>query len=83
MDPVGTLILAVDVGDRTLAMAQCRVPQVTQGLAPHCTPLLLTDGLRESRTALVTPYGQGRPSARQQTTGPTPPPRWMPPPGLL
>ncbi len=33
MDPVGKLILAVDVGDRTLAVAQRLVRQVTQVLA--------------------------------------------------
>jgi hypothetical protein len=38
MDPVGTLILAVDVGERTLAMAQRLGPQVIRGLAPHCVP---------------------------------------------
>jgi hypothetical protein len=32
MDPVGKLILAVDVGDHTMAMAQRLVHQVTQGL---------------------------------------------------
>jgi hypothetical protein len=44
MDPVCKLILAVDVGERTLAMAQRLVHQVTQVLAPHCAPLFLTDG---------------------------------------
>jgi hypothetical protein len=53
-DPVCKLILAGDVGDRTLAVAQCLVHQVTEGLAPHCAPLFLTDGVRESLTALVT-----------------------------
>ena len=60
MDPVYKLILAADVGDRTLAMAQRLVPQVTEVLAPHCAPLFLTDGFRESLTALVTHYGQVR-----------------------
>jgi transposase-like protein len=40
MDPVCKLILAVDVGDRTLAMAQRPVHQVTQVLAPDCAPLV-------------------------------------------
>jgi predicted GTPase len=47
MDPVSKLILTIDVGDRTLAMAQRFVQQVTQVLAPHCAPLFLTDGFRE------------------------------------
>ena len=48
------LILAVDVGDRTLALAQHLVHQVTHVLAPECAPLFLTDGFREYLTALVT-----------------------------
>jgi transposase-like protein len=47
MDPVSKLLLTVDVGERTLAMAQRLVHQVTQGLAPDCAPLFLTDGLRD------------------------------------
>jgi IS1 family transposase len=83
MDPVCTLILAVDVGERTLAMAQRLVHQVTQVLAPHCAPLFLTDGFREYLTALVTHYGQWLHPERRQATGPAPKPRWMPGPGLL
>ena len=83
MDPVCKLILAVDVGDRTLAMAQRLVHQVTQVLAPHCAPLFLTDGFREYLTALVTHYGQWVHPERRQAKGPQPKPRWMPVPGLL
>src|SRR5499433_1764955 len=43
MDPETKLLLVVDVGTRTLAMAQCVVHQVVQVLAPDCVPLLLTD----------------------------------------
>jgi IS1 family transposase len=57
MDPVCKLILAVDVGERTLTMAQRLVHQVTEVLTPHCAPLFLTDGFRAYLTALVTPYG--------------------------
>ena len=46
MDPVCKLILTVDVGERTLKMAQHLVHQVTQVLAPDCAPLFLTDGFR-------------------------------------
>jgi IS1 family transposase len=83
MDPVCKLILAVDVGERTLAMAQRLVHQVTQVLAPHCAPLFLTDGFREYLTALVTHYGQWRHPERHQAQGPQPKLRWMPGPGLL
>jgi hypothetical protein len=58
MDPVTKLLLALDVGDRTLAMAQGVVHQVIQVLAPGCVPLFLTDGFKEYTTALLTHYGQ-------------------------
>jgi transposase-like protein/IS1 family transposase len=83
MDPICKLILAVDVGERTLAMAQRLVHQVTRVLTPHCAPLFLTDGLREYLTALVTHYGQWMHPERRQVQGPRPRPRWMPLPGLL
>jgi IS1 family transposase len=54
MDPVSKLIMTTDVGERTLAMAQRFVHQVTQVLAPDCAPLFLTDGFRDYLIALVT-----------------------------
>jgi hypothetical protein len=54
MDPESKLLLAIDVGERTLAMAQRVVHQVAQVLAPDCAPLFLTDGFREYMTALLT-----------------------------
>src|SRR5262244_2872735 len=83
MDPESKLLLAVDVGARTLALAQRVVHQVVQVLAPDCAPLFLTDGFREYLTALLTHYGQWVQPERQQTHGPTPKPRWMPLPQLL
>jgi IS1 family transposase/transposase-like protein len=83
MDPVCKLILAVEVGERTLAMAQRLVHQVTQVLTPTCAPLFLTDGLREYVTALVTHYGRWMQPARRQGAGRWPKPRWMPQPRLL
>jgi hypothetical protein len=82
MDPVCKLILAVDVGDRTLAMAQHPVHQVTRVLAPHCAPLFLTDGFREYLTALVTHSGQWIHPERRHAKGPQPTPRGLPLPGL-
>src|SRR4030095_14061653 len=41
IDPVTKLLLTVDVGDRTQAMAQRVVHQVVQVLAPDCMPLFL------------------------------------------
>ena len=43
MDPRSKLLVVVDVGTRTLAMAQRVVHQVTQVLAPGCVPLFLND----------------------------------------
>ena len=83
MDPVCTLILAVDVGDRTLALAQRLVHQVTRMLVPHGAPLFLSDGFREYLTALVTHYGCWLQPERRCDQGPQPRPRWMPRPQLL
>src|SRR5262252_6205862 len=83
MDPESKLLLALDVGDRTLAMAQRFVHHVVQLLAPDCAPLFLTDGLREYMTALLTHYGSWVQPPRRQDKGPTPKPRWMPVPQLL
>src|SRR3989441_9700127 len=54
MDPVTKLLLTIDIGDRTLAMAQGVVHQVIQVLAPGCVPLFLTDGFKADTTALLT-----------------------------
>jgi hypothetical protein len=83
VDPESKLLLAIDVGNRTLAMAQRFVHHVTQVLAPDCTPLFLTDGFREYLTALLTHYGQWVQPPRRQVQGPAPKPRWMPLPQLL
>jgi IS1 family transposase len=83
VDPESKLLLAIDVGDRTLAMAQRVVHQVAQILAPDCAPLFLTDGFREYMTALLTHYGHWVQLPRRQATGPAPKLRWMPLPQLL
>jgi IS1 family transposase len=83
MDPESKLLLALDVGDRTLAMAQRVVHHVAQVLASDCAPLFLTDGFREYLTALLTHYGHWVQPLRRQATGPLPKPRWMPLPQLL
>jgi IS1 family transposase len=83
IDPVTKLLVALDVGERTQAMAQRFVHHVTQVLAPDCAPLFLTDGLREDATALRTHSGQWGQPPRRQAHGPVPKPRWMPGPQLL
>jgi len=83
MDPESKLLLAIDVGNRTLALAQRFVHHVAQVLAPDCAPLFLTDGFREYMTALLTHYGYWVQPPRRQDKGPHPKPRWMPLPQLL
>jgi len=83
MDPESKLLLALDVGNRTLVMAQCFVHHVAQVLAPDCAPLFLTDGFREYLTALLTHYGDWVQPPRRLGKGPLPKPRWMPLPRLL
>ena len=83
MDPDSKLLLVIDVGTRTLAMAQRVVHQVVQVLAPHCIPLCLTDGLKDYGTAFLTHFGSWIHPARRRDKGPLPKPRWMPLPELL
>jgi IS1 family transposase len=83
MDPQSKLLVVVDVGRRTLALAQRVVHQVTEVLAPGCVPLVLTDGLKDYATALLTHYGYWRQPERRQAKGSMPKPRWMPLPALL
>ena len=83
IDPTSKLLVVVDVGSRTLAMAQRVVHQVIQVLAPDSVPLFLTDGLKDYGTALLTHCGQWMHPERRQDKSPIPKPRWMPLPGLL
>jgi IS1 family transposase len=82
MDPTSKLLVVVDVGSRTLAMAQRVVHQVTQVLARDCVPLFLTDGFKEYRTAILGHFGSWMHPERRQDKGPRPQPRWMPLPAL-
>jgi IS1 family transposase/transposase-like protein len=83
IDPVSKLLLTIDVGERTLAMAQRVVHQVRQILAPDCAPLFLTDGFKAYLTALLTHYGHWVQPTRRWAQGPMPKPRWMAQPQLL
>jgi IS1 family transposase len=82
IDLVTKRLLAIDVGARTLAMAEGFVHQVVQMFAPGCVPLFLTDGFKEYATALLTHFGPGVQPPRHQDKGPHPKPRWMPLPQL-
>ena len=83
MDPNSKLLLVIDVGTRTLEMAQRVVHQVVQRLAPGCVPLCFTDGLKDYGTAFLTHFGQWMQPARRRDKGPMPQPRWVPLPELL
>ena len=80
IDPVTKLLVAIDVGERTLTMIQRFVHHVAQVLAPDCALLFVTNGFREYLTALLTHYGRwGQPPWRQ-AKGPRPKPQWLPVP---
>jgi IS1 family transposase len=83
MEPESKLLLTIDLGERTLAMAQRVLHQVAILLAPDCVPLFLSDGYKEYLTAIVTHFGHWVQVPRRQATGPAPKPRWMPLPQLL
>ena len=82
IDPESKLLLSVQVGERTVAMAQAVLHQIAQLLAPGCVPLLLSDGSPNDLTAIVTHFGCWVQPPRKQPTGPAPKPRWMPLPAL-
>jgi len=83
IDPESKLLLSVQVGERTLAMAQAVLRQSAQLLAPGCVPLFLSDGYPNDLTVIVAHCGHWVQPPRRQTRGPAPKPRWMPLPELL
>jgi IS1 family transposase/transposase-like protein len=82
LDPVTKLVLALEVGERTLALAQRLIHQVVQVLAPDCVPLFLTDGFKEYLRAVLTHSGHWVQRPRCWAKGPLPKPRWLPLPQL-
>jgi len=83
IDPETKLLLSVQVGARTLAMAQAVLHHIVQVLAPGCVPLFLSDGYAHYLTAIVTHFGYWVQPPRRQAGGAVPKPRWMPLPTLL
>ena len=83
IDPVSKLLLAIDAGDRTLAMAQRVRHPGARCLAPDCVPLFLSDGFKDYLPAILAHFGSWVQPARCRATGPAPKPRWMPLPALL
>src|SRR4029453_12107484 len=60
MAPETKLLLAIDVGTRTLAMAQRVLHQVARCLAPDCVPLFLiflSDGFKAYLPAILSHFG--------------------------
>jgi IS1 family transposase len=83
IDPVSKLLLAIEVGPRTVAMAQRVVHRVSQRLASGCVPAWFSDGFKGYRPAILSHFGLWMHRARRQDKGPWSKPRWMPRPGLL
>ena len=70
--PKSKLLVVVDVGTRTLAMAQRVVHQLVEVWAPGCVPLFLTDGFKEYKTAILSHFGQWMHPERRRDKGPMP-----------
>jgi IS1 family transposase len=83
IDSESKLLLAIEVGPRTLAMAQRVGHQVVQRLASTCVPLWLSDGFKGYLPAILGHCGVWHQPERKRAQGPAPKPRWMPQPGLL
>jgi IS1 family transposase len=83
IDPESKLLLSVQAGDRTLAMAQAVLHQIAQLLAPGCVPLFLSDGNPNYLPAIVSHFGYWMQPPRRHNKGSAPKPRWMPLPDLL
>jgi IS1 family transposase len=83
IDPVSKLLLAIEVGPRTVEMAQRVVHQVVGVLAPGCVPAWFSDGFKGYLPAILGHCGWWVHPERRQDKGPVPKPRWLPRPGLL
>jgi len=83
IDPESKLLLGIQVGEHTLAMAQAVLHHIAQLLAPGCVPLFLSDGNPNYLTAIVAHCGHWVQPPRRQARGPAPKPRWMPLPEVL
>jgi hypothetical protein len=78
IDPVSKLLLAIEVGPRTVAMAQHVVHRVGQRFASGCVPAWLSDGFKGYLPAIVGHCGFWAHPERRHDKGPWPKPRWMP-----
>jgi len=78
IDPVSKVLLALEVGPRTVEMAQRVVHQVVGILAPGCVPAWFSDGFKGYLPAILGHCGWWVHPARRHDKGPVPKPRWMP-----
>jgi IS1 family transposase len=83
IDPVSKLLLAIEVGPRTVEMAQRVVHRVGQCFASGCVPAWFSDGFKGYLPAIVGHFGWWIQPARRHDKGPWPQPRWLPRPGVL
>jgi IS1 family transposase len=83
IDPMSKLLLVIEVGPRTVEMAQRVVHQVVRVLAPDCVPAWFSDGFKGYLPAILGHCGVWAHPERRQAKGSWPKPRWMPLPGLL
>jgi IS1 family transposase len=83
IDPVSKLLLAMEVGPRTVEMAQRVVHHVVSALTPGCVPAWFSDGFKAYLPAILGHCGVWMHPERRQDKGPRPKPRWVPLPGLL
>ena len=81
MDPESKLLVVIDVGERTLAMAQHVVHQVVHAGARRKAAVLdrRLQGIHDGTAGALC----HSPFPRRQAIGPAPKPRWKPLPGLL
>lgn len=70
IEPESKLMLSAQPGDRSLAMAQAVLHQITQLLAPGCVPLFLSDGNPNYLPAVVSHFGHWVQPPRRQNRGP-------------
>jgi hypothetical protein len=80
---VSKVLLAIEVGQRTVEMAQRVVHRVASMLAPGCVPTCFSDGFQGYLPALVGHFGMWMQPERLQDKGARRKPRWMLLPGLL
>jgi IS1 family transposase len=83
IDPVSKVLLVIEVGPRTVEIAQRVVHQVVSRLAPGCVPAWFSDGFKGYLPAILGHLGLWTQPARLREKGPRPQLRWMPLPGLL